>query len=57
MPPPPPKPRKQFPLVTALVETFGFSPKLASAFSLFLALLLVAALVWIVRSAPPRTLV
>jgi TRAP-type uncharacterized transport system substrate-binding protein len=57
VPPPAPKPRKPFPLVTALVETFGFSPKLASAFSLFLALLVVAAVIWIVRSAPPRTLV
>ena len=52
-----PKPKKPFPLVTALVETFGFSPKIATAFTLFLALLVVAALVWVVRSAPPRTIV
>jgi TRAP-type uncharacterized transport system substrate-binding protein len=52
-----PKPRKHFSLATALVETFGFSPKLATAFSLFLLLLAVAAAAWIVRSAPPRTLV
>ncbi len=54
---PAPKSRKPFSVVTALVETFGFSPKLASAFSLFIALLVVAAIVWVVRSAPPRTLV
>lgn len=50
-------PRKQFPLVTALVETFGFSPKLATAFTLLLAALVLAAVLWVVRSAPPRTLV
>jgi TRAP transporter TAXI family solute receptor len=44
-------------LVNALVETFGFSPALATAVSLFLALLIVAASIWVVRSAPPRTLV
>ncbi|HEX7631093.1 MAG TPA: TAXI family TRAP transporter solute-binding subunit [Lacunisphaera sp.] len=54
---PTPKLRKQFPLVTALVETFGFSPALATAFTLLLGLLVLAAAVWVVRSAPPRTLV
>ena len=48
-----PKLRKQFPLVRALVETFGFSPALATAFTLFLGLLVVAAVLWIVRSSPP----
>src|SRR4051812_596343 len=42
-------------LVTALIETFGFSPWLASAVALLLALLAGAALLWVVLSAPPRT--
>jgi TRAP transporter TAXI family solute receptor len=55
--PPPPKTKKPLPLVTALVETFGFSPKIATAFTLVLALLVLAAVLWVVHSAPPRTLV
>lgn len=51
-----PKARKRFPLVATLIETFGFSPGLALAVSLFLSFLCVLAVVWVVRSAPPRTL-
>jgi TRAP-type uncharacterized transport system substrate-binding protein len=51
-----PKARKRFPLVTTLIETFGFSPGLALVVSLFLTGLSVLAVIWVVRSAPPRTL-
>lgn len=43
-------------LVTALIETFGFSPLLASAVALFLLGLAAAALLWVVLSAPPHTI-
>jgi TRAP-type uncharacterized transport system substrate-binding protein len=52
----PPPPRKRFPLVAMLIETFGFSPALALAVSLFLAVLCALAVFWVVQSAPPRTL-
>ena len=52
-----PKQRKRFPLVAMLIETFGFSPALASAVALFLAFVCLLAVVWVVRSAPPHTLV
>lgn len=42
--------------VTALIETFGFSPLLATLVSLFLLLLGAAAVLWVVLSAPPRTI-
>jgi TRAP-type uncharacterized transport system substrate-binding protein len=42
-------------VVTALVETFGFSPWLASTVALFLVVLAGAAVVWLWLSAPPRT--
>lgn len=50
------KARKRFPLVNTLIETFGFSPGLALAVSLFMSFLCLLAVVWVVRSAPPRTL-
>jgi len=50
-------PKKRFPIVNALIETFGFSPALATIVALFLGGVSVLALVWVVRSAPPRTLV
>lgn len=43
-------------LVTALIETFGFSPWLATLVALFLLLLAGAAVVWLWMSTPPRTL-
>lgn len=52
-----PRPKKRPALVTALIETFGFSPMLASAVALFLVLLCLAAAVWIIRSAPPSKIV
>ncbi|MBC8039060.1 MAG: ABC transporter substrate-binding protein [Opitutaceae bacterium] len=51
-----PKARKRFPLVTTLIETFGFSPGLALAVSLFLSFLCLLAVAWVVHSAPPRTI-
>ena len=50
-----PKTRPRF--VSALVETFGFSPAVASAVALFLIVIGASAVVWFVRSAPPRTIV
>jgi TRAP-type uncharacterized transport system substrate-binding protein len=40
--------------VTALIETFGFTPWFASIVAVFLSLLAVAALGWLWLSAPPR---
>lgn len=48
---------KRLPVVTMLMETFGFSPALATAVALFLALICAAALAWVVKSAPPDRLV
>lgn len=48
-------PLKRTKLVTALIETFGFSPWLASVVALFIVLLAGAALCWLWLSAPPRT--
>ena len=49
---------KKYPrLVAALIETFGFGPALASAIALFMVLVAIAAAIWVVRSAPPQTLV
>ena len=52
-----PKARKRFPLVAMLIETFGFSPALASAAALFFAFVCLLAVLWIVRSSPPHKLV
>lgn len=52
-----PKGKKHFPIITALIETFGFSPALATAFTFFIGVLVVLAAVWIAQSAPPRTIV
>ena len=46
---------KRSKIVTTLIETFGFSPWLATIVALFLAFLAAAALVWLWLSAPPRT--
>jgi TRAP-type uncharacterized transport system substrate-binding protein len=50
-------PQKRYPLVTALIETFGFSPALATVVALFVAFVAVLAVAWVVQSAPPRHLV
>ncbi len=50
-------PRKYPKLVAALIETFGFSPALATALTLFVTVVGLVALVWVIRSAPPRTIV
>lgn len=43
-------------LVTALIETFGFSPWLATAVALFFFGLATVAACWLVLSAPPRSI-
>lgn len=48
------KPRRQLPLVASLIETFGWSPALASAATLAIFLMIAAAIVWVVRTNPPR---
>ena len=48
--------RNRFPLVNTFIETFGFSPGLALAASLFLSSLCVLAVIWVIHSAPPRKL-
>ena len=53
---PPSKPFHRPKLVTALIETFGFSPWLASAVALFLLFLGAAALLWVWLSAPPDSI-
>ena len=52
-----PKGKKRFSLVTALTETFGFSPAVASVVTFFVVGLSVLAVIWVVRSAPPRMIV
>lgn len=52
-----PKEKKRLRIVTALIETFGFSPAVASVVAFFLAVVCLLAVVWVVRSAPPRTIV
>lgn len=49
--------QKHYPIISALIETFGFSPALATAFTLFMSLLLLGAIWWLVQSAPPRRIV
>jgi len=44
-------------MVAALVETFGFSPLVASGVAFFLIVIGALAVLWVVRSAPPRTIV
>lgn len=52
-----PQPKKRLPLVATLIETFGFSPAVASAVALFLGLICLLAVIWVVRSAPPDKIV
>jgi len=52
-----PKKTTRFRMVTALVETFGLNPTVASGVAILIVLVGILALLWIVRSAPPRTLV
>lgn len=53
---PTPKIRRRFPLVTTLIDNFGFSPGLASVVAAFVLGMCLLALVWVVQSAPPRKL-
>lgn len=52
-----PREKKRFPLVTTLIETFGFSPAVASIIALALVLICALALLWVVRSAPPDKII
>jgi len=53
---PPPSHSRRPKIVTALIETFGFSPLLATLVALFLLGLGAAAILWIMLSAPPRSI-
>jgi TRAP-type uncharacterized transport system substrate-binding protein len=53
----PVKQPKRLPFVAALMETFGLSPALASSVAVALVLLFVLAIVWVIRSEPPSTIV
>jgi len=44
------------PMVSTLSETFGFSKAAATAIAMFIIALCILAVVWFVRSAPPRTI-
>ena len=50
------KEKKRLPIITTLIETFGFSPLVASIVAFAIAFVCVAAVVWVIRSAPPRTI-
>jgi len=52
-----PKARKRFPLVSTLIDNFGFTPGLASVVAVAISVLCALAILWVVRSAPPHTLV
>lgn len=57
MPPPnPPIASRRPKVVTTLIETFGFSPWLASAVALLVLLLGAGAVAWVWLSAPPRSI-
>ena len=43
-------------VVSTLTDVFGLSPFLASVVAAFMALLVIIGAIWVVRSAPPRTL-
>jgi TRAP-type uncharacterized transport system substrate-binding protein len=50
------KPRRRFPLVTTLIDNFGFSPGLALVAAIFITCACLLAVAWVVQSAPPRNL-
>lgn len=50
------KQKHLLPFVTALIETFGFSPWIASIVALFICVLIGAAFLWLWLSAPPRAI-
>jgi TRAP-type uncharacterized transport system substrate-binding protein len=52
-----PKEKKRLPIVAALIETFGFSPAVATFVAICLCAICALALVWIIRSEPPSTVV
>ncbi|MEO6002545.1 MAG: TAXI family TRAP transporter solute-binding subunit [Opitutus sp.] len=52
-----PKEPKRLRIVAALIETFGFSPAVATFVALGLGLICLLTVVWVVRSSPPRTIV
>ncbi|MCR6656780.1 MAG: ABC transporter substrate-binding protein [Opitutus sp.] len=52
----PRKEKKRPKLVAALIDTFGFSPAVASTVATLLVLLCLISIGWIIQSAPPRKL-
>lgn len=54
--PPPDRPRekRRLPFAAALSDTFGWSPAVASGVTLLLFLALIGAVVWVIRTNPPR---
>ena len=51
-----PKSSSRFRMVSTLTETYGLSPAIATVFSCCLLGIILLAVAWFVRSAPPRTL-
>lgn len=52
------KPKKRrLPLVTTLIENFGLNPAVATTIATIFLVAVLAAVGWIIRSAPPRTVV
>lgn len=49
--------KRRLPLVTTLMENFGLNPAVATTITVILIGIILAAVAWIIRSAPPRTLV
>src|SRR6218665_2912168 len=52
-----PQPARRPAIVAALIETFGFSPAVATVVVFTVAALLGLAALWVIRSAPPRIVV
>lgn len=51
-----PSEKNRLPFATALIETFGFSPWLATIAAIFIMVLIGAVFIWLWLSAPPTTL-
>jgi hypothetical protein len=51
-----PKEKRKLPLAAALIETFGFSPAVATTVVIGLTLICLTAVAWVIQSSPPRTI-
>lgn len=49
--------KRRVPLATTLIENFGLNPAVATTIAMIFMGIILAAVVWVIRSAPPRTLV